>query len=86
MDGIIRGVIMDKFKGNFLIIDENRKVIVGIKRWINFTLKTLYHGNKKQSDESIQIDYPEPIDFFGVTNYRYWCFSSFFELAYERNF
>eukprot|EP00698_Gefionella_okellyi_P019253 TRINITY_DN5878_c0_g1_i1.p1 TRINITY_DN5878_c0_g1~~TRINITY_DN5878_c0_g1_i1.p1 ORF type:complete len:428 (-),score=69.62 TRINITY_DN5878_c0_g1_i1:477-1736(-) len=64
-----KGVIIDKQLGNFIKIDEQKRVV------------RMYHGTQPQSVAEIASVYSGPIDFAGITNARFWPMTTYFEVS-----
>lgn len=67
---LVKGIIVDKELGNFLKLDARRRVIKAT------------HGKIPIDDETILQLYPTPLDFRGLTSKRFWCCTSYFEMAF----
>lgn len=68
----VRGVLLDKFEGNFIHISADRKVQVAL------------HGLRKKltKEEIDQLYHDAPVEFEGFTTDRYWAITSFFEMPF----
>jgi len=69
---LLRGIILDKYNGNFLHLDSNKIVV------------SASHGTKKTlSQEEIQGIYgTEPLLYLAPTTPQFWCCTSYFEIPF----